>query len=496
MEIDIPFSSKSPVVFKIRGTQMANKENISLLSKYQMKVLYYKCKEGATHEEIAEILGRDVNTIQYHMTKIYRILEISAPGKSKEEMDSELKNEIGPIIRQMFPTVEAIKTWAPSVRRPPDEEEEEGTEPPYQPPPSLQKVLQQTEKPPASPEVLKPPPPPRPRIRWRRAGLWIIIGLVILIGVGVISNISASNRRRANTPGQPTIAQPFLEQRSNVLQTPLPTNTLPPASTPTATQTSIPTPIQIVTQVSDVDQMVLVYVPAGEFKMGSTKADDAQALDEEIPQHTVYLDAYWIDQTEVTNAQYALCVASGACTKPADNISLTRSSYYDNSQYASYPVIYVSWNQANAYCTWAGGRLPSEAMWEKAARGPDGLIFPWGNDFDGTKVNYCDRNCPNGWKDDHYDDGYNETAPVGDYPEGASVYGALDMAGNVYEWTADWYEPYRRTRQENPAGPLSGSEHIIRGGSWGDDLVHVRAAVRSHKDIPESSNFIGFRCAR
>lgn len=229
--------------------------------------------------------------------------------------------------------------------------------------------------------------------------------------------------------------------------------------------------------------------------MGSSKAEDSAAQDEETPQHVVYLDAYWIDQTEVTNAQYAMCIASGSCSTPKENGSLSQSSYYDNPLFATYPVIFVSWSQAAAYCTWAGRRLPTEAMWEKAARGPDGLIYPWGNTFDGVKANFCDINCRDPWKDDLYDDGYVDTSPVGDYPAGASIYGAFDMAGNVYEWVADWFEPYRRIRQENPIGPLSGSEHIIRGGSWGDDSAHIRTAVRSHVNVPESSNFIGFRCA-
>jgi formylglycine-generating enzyme required for sulfatase activity len=243
--------------------------------------------------------------------------------------------------------------------------------------------------------------------------------------------------------------------------------------------------------------MAQVYVPAGEFKMGSARIDDPQTLDEELPQHMVTLDAYWIDHTEVTNVQYALCVAdAGACTKPNDNISLTRSSYYDNSLYANYPVLFVSWSQAAAYCNWAGRRLPTEAEWEKAARGPEGRIYPWGNTFDGTLANYCDINCNNGWKDNGFDDGYIDTSPVGDYPDGVSVYGALDMAGNAYEWVADWYGPYSRIDQSNPTGPASGQEHIIRGGSWGDDTAHVRAAIRSHIIYPDfSTNFIGFRCA-
>ena len=157
-------------------------------------------------------------------------------------------------------------------------------------------------------------------------------------------------------------------------------------------------------------------------------------------------------------------------------------------------MIFVSWSQATAYCAWAGRQLPTEAMWEKAARGPNGLIYPWGNTFDGTKVNYCDINCDLPWKGS-YDDGYKDLSPVGNYPLGKSLYGVFDMAGNVYEWVADWFEPYRPIRQENPTVPVSGSEHITRGGSWGDDPAHVRAAIRSRRNGSTSENSIGFRCA-
>ena len=252
------------------------------------------------------------------------------------------------------------------------------------------------------------------------------------------------------------------------------------------------------TQVSPQDDMVMVYVPAGEFWMGSDKSADPQADDDELPQHRVYLDAYWIDQTEVTNAMYARCVADGACTPPAETRSFTRDSYYSSSQFGNYPVLYMDWNQSSAYCAWAGRRLPTEAEWEKAARGTDGRIYPWGDEFSCSKGNFDDEtqsdadtvpggpNC----------DGYPDTAPVGSYPAGASPYGALDMAGNVWEWVADWHGAYPSGAVSNPTGPDSGYYRVLRGGSWdvGSDII--RAAYRGGF-IPDNRyiNF-GFRCAR
>lgn len=428
---------------------MATKDNIALLTKYQMRVLYYKCKEGATHEEIAATLGRDVNTIQYHMTRIYTVLEIRKPGKSREEMESELLNEIGPIIRELFPTYDHVKYWAPILKNGAqderedsdegmDESESEGNKPPYVPPPSVQKVLGARGSGPARPEIMSPPPPPQ-----RRMNRWLIIGPIVAVVLIIVLVISF-----------PAISAIF-------------------------------TPKEVI---DTHDGMTLVYIPAGEFKMGS--ADGAS------PQHPVYLSAYRIDKTEVSNAQYAMCVADGGCTSPANNYSATRDSYYDNSQYANYPVIYVSWSQAAAYCAWAGRRLPTEAEWEKAARGRENFMYPWGNTFDGTRTNYCDVNCDWDWGDDRFNDGSFDTTSVGMYPGGITQYGVLDMAGNVHEWVADWFAPYSQDKQRNPTGPDFGQDKIIRGGAWGDDPDHVRSDVRSPLNPANWMDFIGFRCAR
>jgi WD40 repeat protein/formylglycine-generating enzyme required for sulfatase activity len=256
------------------------------------------------------------------------------------------------------------------------------------------------------------------------------------------------------------------------------------AFTPAPAPTAIPEPLTRPT-----DGMVMVYVPAGEFEMGSI----AEAYEEQ-PVHTVVLDGFWIDRTEVTNEQYAQCVAAGMCEPPAESNSHTRDSYYGNSACDDYPVVYVDWYQATAYCVWAGGRLPTEAEWEYAARGPEERIYPWGNEFDEARVNICDANCDFEWKDGAYSDGYTDTAPVGSYPTGISWCGALDMAGNVWGWTADWYGQYPSVRAENPVGPASGEARVIRGGSFGDDQSRTRCSFRGWLEPNLSRNYIGFRC--
>jgi len=229
--------------------------------------------------------------------------------------------------------------------------------------------------------------------------------------------------------------------------------------------------------------MVMVYVPAGEFEMGSTEGND-----DEKPVHTVALDGFWIDRTEVSNAQYRRCVEAGDCSSPPESGSTTRDSYYGNSTYDDYPVIYVSWRQAADYCTWAGGRLPTEAQWEYAARGSDGRTYPWGDSApDCSKANYrgADGLC------------VGDTSAVGAYSTGASWCGALDMAGNVWEWVADWYGDYPSGRQVNPTGPSSGEYRVLRGGSWLGSRNHARCAFRNWgRVLTHWYDHVGFRCAR
>jgi formylglycine-generating enzyme required for sulfatase activity len=249
--------------------------------------------------------------------------------------------------------------------------------------------------------------------------------------------------------------------------------------------------------------MHMVFVPGGEFEMGSDAAEVNFALDlcktydtncqlryfsVEEPIHTVTLDNFWIDQTEITNRQYDLCVEAGVCEV---------AKYPEEHEIEDeHPVVYVTWFQAASYCEWAGGRLPTEAEWEYAARGADRLRYPWGDDFDGHLLNACDANCslPKGDKD--IDDGYATTAPVGSYSGGVSWVGALDMAGNVWEYTGDWLGEYPSEAQVNPIGPDSGSRKIVRGGSWRVAPDHARSSLRTYGTPHTSSNHVGFRCVQ
>ena len=224
------------------------------------------------------------------------------------------------------------------------------------------------------------------------------------------------------------------------------------------------------------DGVTMLFVPEGEFTMGSDVNTDEQ------PIHAVYLDSFWIDQTEVTNAMYAQCVTEGACSEPNDSSSSTQNDYYGNSTFNNYPVIYVDWFQAKTFCEWAGGNLPTEAQWEKAARGTDERIYPWGNESPS-----CDRV-------NNYGTCKGDTTQVDSYTTGKSSYGGLDMAGNVWEWVADWYGTYPSGTVSNPQGPSSGEYRGMRGGSWNSDPGNIRSALRGG-NTPMFNNYdLGFRC--
>ncbi len=260
------------------------------------------------------------------------------------------------------------------------------------------------------------------------------------------------------------------------------TKTMPPALTKTFTPvppTFTPTP-GIGSTKNGEDGMTLVFVPAGEFTMGSDTGES-----DEQPTHSVNLDAFWIDQTEVTNAMYAQCVEDGDCSPPASVKSYTHDSYYGNLEFDDYPVIYVDWNRANAYCSWAGRRLPTEAEWEKAARGEDGRTYPWGEEISCAYANYYDGSkfC------------VGDTAPVGSYPDGASIYGALDMAGNVWEWVSSLYQGYPYSATDGREDLSASGSRVLRGGSWYGLDNSVRSAFRYRYDPSYVSNNLGFRCS-
>ena len=239
-----------------------------------------------------------------------------------------------------------------------------------------------------------------------------------------------------------------------------------PAQQPVATSPTAV--IDTDTAVRPVDGMMMIHIPAGEFLMG----DNASPHSDEGPEHIIGLRGYWIDQTEVTNAQYRRCVDAGFCQE-------TRSWRDGNLNGDDQPVL-VRWDDAQEYCVWVDGRLPTEPEWEKAARGADGRSYPWGREFDPSRANLQGE-----------EDGYEYTAPVGSFPAGASPYGLLDMSGNAAEWVADWYDPdyYSYSPAQNPPGPASGEEKQARGDGSEGDADGARCTARA-----QARGCMGFRC--
>lgn len=256
----------------------------------------------------------------------------------------------------------------------------------------------------------------------------------------------------------------------------------------------------------------LVYIPAGEFIMGS----DSDGRPETSPEHIVFLDAYYIFQNLVTNLLFADFVQQTGYITSAEMrgwsymgpslLKLNGAFWYSpegpGSTYVGrehYPVVHVSWNDAQLFCEWYGGRLPTEAEWEKAARGIDRRRYPWGDQLPTSdRANFCDwANCSASHAIPGTNDGYRQHSPVGIYPNGASYYGVLDMAGNLNEWVWDWYDLdyFKGTPYANPTGPETGEYKAEKGGSWYSGWTTLRSFSRSGYETPDHShNMEGFRC--
>lgn len=229
--------------------------------------------------------------------------------------------------------------------------------------------------------------------------------------------------------------------------------------------------------VQEFDGVPMILVPPGCFIMGNELESD------EAPVHEIcFTEPFWLDQTEVTNAQFVE-FGGEASTEPC------------STDEDAYPRDCINWFEADAFCELRDARLPTEAEWEYAARGPDGLTYPWGDEFNGERLNFCDANCFFDWKDDRYDDGFVETSPVTDFPQGMSWVGAYDMAGNLWEWTSTVYKPYPYDEIYEIA-EHEGDFRALRGGSYDDDDNFTRSNNRTGFNPAWSVEFHGFRCAR
>jgi len=339
---------------------------------------------------------------------------------------------------------------------------------------------------PTSGNLLEPPNKP---YKLKTEYIVAIIGAVAVILASLISSPFAERLiGRAALPTGTMQPQPVsltVQPGALVLATETDFPTLNPTQTMTSgsTSTIIPTPsvVTIPTQTSqpmeilDTDGTFMRLVPQGEFIMGSDRGEP-----DELPVRTLYLDAYFIDKYEVTNTQYSSCVKAGICKTPSN------AKQYSSYDYRNRPVTYMSWVMAKTYCEWRGARLPTEAEWEKAARGVDGNTYPWGEAIDCTYANYratvayCVEN----------------TTPVGSYEKGMSIYGIYDLAGNVSEWVSSLHFDYPYSATDGRENPNNAGDRILRGGSWNNKASLLRSADRAWND-PNAAVFdYGFRCAK
>jgi len=367
--------------------------------------------------------------------------------------------------------------------------------------------------------------PPPPRRRWWPwlVALGVVVGITLAAVVlwRTLFGQPGPGTSGSSFPTQPPLASQTSDTGSqNPAATGAPTASLPPieTGTPTAAAASATPPDCTAigqTWVRPKDGMQLLCVPAGSFVIGM-KTCPFVGCQKEVNGGSVDLAAYWIDQTEVTNALFTQFVTETAFVTGAEktgasevngNLQAVPGADWMHPQgpdssisgLADHPVVQINWFAANAYCKWTGSSLPTEAQWEKAARGTDGRLFPWGNDLPkDSLLNAADSSLPVAWARPDQNDGYRYTAPVGSYPAGNSPYGVEDMAGNAWEWTRSLYRdyPYKPADgREIQASPAAGDKVVMRGGGWFDDYGSVRSTLR-YGAIPDlSHDATGFRCA-
>ncbi len=322
--------------------------------------------------------------------------------------------------------------------------------------------------------------------------LFTILGMLLFVGAGLgVFGLAGEDEVTPEVLAGSADATPVsvLEQAlTDIAPTPTvsPTPTLPPT----------PTPEPIIDESTGAS---MVFVPGGVFQMGS---NDEEADADMRPMHRVSLDPYFIDLTEVTNAQYATCVAESVCSPPQSPNATYHPAYYGDPAYDEYPVIFVNWNQAQQFCEWRGGRLPTEAEWEFAAgfwiAAAEKTKYPWGNAMPEAVANFCDVNCSRDVRDPNFNDEFSDTAVVTSFEAGRSPFGLYNMSGNVMEWVFDWYAPdyYGESAEINPSGPADGTARVLRGGSWYNTQQSLEVARRGSY-VPEVARAtLGFRCAR
>jgi len=351
-------------------------------------------------------------------------------------------------------------------------------------------------------------PPPVPKPKW----MWIVFPVVAIFLLFIIKPWDAREQNSITT-------EPVVTVKS---ETATPSAVVLDKSTEVSATIA---PIWGDKRVSENGQMIMVYIPASEFLMGSSIKDPyfgTEKFKDETPQHQVYLDSFWISETEITNSMFSSFVNETGYITTAEINGKGNVTSLDSEGFAeinganwrhpygpgssivgmdSYPVVQISWIDANEFCKWAGGRLPTEAEWEKAARGENGSIYPWGDaSLTGKMANTADKTLNSSyWSDMSVEDGIKYLAPVKSFEEGASPYGVYDMAGNSWEWVLDWYDPDYYSSQtvwKNPQNSSYSEYKVLKGGSYVNGRKNVRSARRGYNEPDESLDIYGFRCVQ